>query len=177
MSRQSTVFWAAAGWWPALSLLRLWAIARSALAQFERRNLWLIGILFLALARRTDEVKVFTLALLRSKAMAFTVLPDAAALTRNGMRAIVEVLAVHAADCAVKYPVFLLLSDVIKLLPKLLFLRLELSLGQAFTVGGLAIGILGLGALGIFFQSRKFFLVEDALDLTLLETLFASKPS
>ena len=95
------------------------------------------------------------------------------------MRAVIEILAVDAADGTVKEPVAVVLSELLKLLLVLLSLCLQLPFGKALAVLGrldtFAIRILRSSAFGFLFETLKLFFMKDTLDFALLQPLLARK--
>jgi hypothetical protein len=131
--------------------------------ELERGNL-LLGLLVLALAGGAEKVEVFALGLLFADAMALGVLPNFAPLAFDAVCAIIEVLAVHAANGAVKGPV-LFVFHFLQLVLAALHLGSDMSLGSS--------GLIGFDSLLLLFQLLQFLFVEDTLDLSVLEALLA----
>ena len=122
-------------------------------------------VVLLALnAGLAGEVEVIVVGILVADADALGVLPDVTLLARNAESAIID-LTIRATD-AVKHPILIILQ----LLKGLLFslnLSLQVTLGQTASLASLQLLVV-LGKVG------QLFLMQDALRLTLLETLLTS---
>lgn len=104
---------------------------RGAHAKTERWDLWFPGLFLLAHAVVTHEVKVFTFGILLADTMTLGVLPDVAFLAGNAVGAVVEVLAVHATDRAVKDPLIFFFGQLVEFLLSSLHLQLEVPFRHA----------------------------------------------
>lgn len=93
--------------------------------QVQRRQLWLL------LAVGTHKVEVVLFGVLLVDAVALRVLPDVALFTRNAVRAVVVVLPMFAAHCAVKHPFAFFFGQLLQLFLPSFHLGLEVALRQA----------------------------------------------
>lgn len=110
-------------------------------------------------------------------------LPHFTTVAGQAVSTIVEILAVHAADAAVKVPLAICGGKLGELLFVLLELCADLTRRDAVLVRRLGIGgdrcevvwILRDGASFFGLQASELFLMENALDLALLDALLASE--
>lgn len=120
--------------WSVCCFLHLRAAA-AAVRELERWDLGLLRVLLLPSASGADKAEVLLFGLLRCEPMTLAVLPDVAPVAGHAMCPVIQILAMHSADRAVKEPVAFFLGELFQFLLVLLLLSYTLAFGDTFRFG------------------------------------------